>query len=396
MGKDWKYVLYLIVVIGIYVLVKLSAAKQNNWTVTFAHEDKEPYGTYAFDQLLPSFFEDRLVKNSYKTFYELKDSVKPGGSVIVLASGFTAGKADTKALLHYVEEGGTAFISAQHFYDYFADTLGLATHDNFLNQENPLKQDSAGVYFTNSHFDSTKVYYYQSDNIHNYFSKVDSVQATVIAKNDQFKPVTLRIKKGQGQLILNCTPMSFTNIYLLAGSNNEFVSNTLSFLPQEDVYRTEFYHLGRMEAGSPLRFVLTTEPLKWAYYLTLLSILFFMVFEARRKQRIIPVITPLSNTTLEFITTIGNLYHQKGDHKNIAEKKIQFFMEQVRTNYFLSTVHHDDLFINTLSKKSGYPEVKTRALIKFIDQILESDQISKGELIDLNKRLESFHAKSGK
>ena len=75
MGKDWKYALYLLIVIGIYVLVKLATPKQNTWMVTLAHEDKEPYGTYAFDQLLPSFFKDQSITNSYKTFYELKDSL---------------------------------------------------------------------------------------------------------------------------------------------------------------------------------------------------------------------------------------------------------------------------------------------------------------------------------
>lgn len=392
MGKDWKYVLYLIAVIGIYIVVKLIVPKENSWAVTFAHEDKEPYGTYAFDQLLPSFFKDQSITNSYKTFYELKDSLKVNGNMIIIASSFNGGKADTEALLRYVENGGTAFISANHFYDHFADTLGLATHDNFINSENPFARlDSAGVYFTNNQFDSTQVYYYKSDNIHNYFSKVDSVKATVIAKNDQFKPVTLRIERGKGQLILNCTPMTFTNIYLLSEANNEFISKTFSFLPQQQVYRTEFYQLGRLEAATPLRFILTTEPLTWAYYLTVISILFFMIFEAKRKQRIIPVITPLSNTTLEFISIIGNLYYQKGDHKNIAEKKIQFFLERVRTNYFLPTAHRDETFIQHLSKKSGQSEERARALVKLIDTILTSSQISKSQLIDLNDQLESFN-----
>ncbi len=392
MGKDWKYALYLIGVIGIYVLVKLIVPKENSWAVTFAHDDKEPYGTYAFDQLLPSFFKGQSVKNSYKTFYELKDSLDANGNVIIIASSFNAGKADTEALLHYVEHGGTAFISANHFYDYFADTLGLATHDNFINSENPFTRlDSAGIYFTNNQFDSTQLYYYKSDNIHNYFSKVDSVHATVIARNDQSRPVTLRIARGKGQLILNCTPMTFTNIYLLTHTNNEFVSKTFSFFPRQQVYRTEFYHLGRMEAATPLRFILTTEPLAWAYYLTVISILVFMIFEAKRKQRIIPVITPLTNTTLEFVSIIGNLYYQKGDHKNMAEKKIQFFLEKVRTQYFLPTANRDETFIQHLSKKSGQSEERTRALVKLIDTLLASNQISKSQLVDLNDQLEWFN-----
>jgi hypothetical protein len=31
---------------------------------------------------------------------------------------------------------------------------------------------------------------------------------------------------------------------------------------------TEYYHLGRMESTTPLRFILTNEPLRWGYYIT--------------------------------------------------------------------------------------------------------------------------------
>ncbi len=391
MKKDWKYVLYLSIVIGIYVAVKLSETKQNDWSITLAHGDREPYGTYALDQLLPSLFKNATINNSYKTIYELKDSLKEKSSLIILATGFGAGKADTEALLNYANKGGTVFISAHYFSDHFADTLGLSTRDylfrNGIAQE---KQDTASIHFTNSRFDSTRLYSYKRDNIHNYFSQLDSTKATVVAKNDQYLPVTLRVTIGEGQLLLNCTPMAFTNIYLLAGANNEFVSNTLSYLPQSEVYRTEYYHLGRMEAETPLRFILTTEPLKWAYYITFVSILLFMLFEAKRKQRIIPIIAPLTNTTLEFVSTIGNLYYQKGDHKNIAEKKIQFFFEQIRTNYYLSTNQRNDLFITGLAKKTGNSEETTRSLMKRIDQVLTSSQIDKETLIDLNQQIEKF------
>src|SRR6478609_613904 len=129
MKKDWKYILYLSIVIGIYVVVKLSETKQNDWRVTLAHEDKEPYGTYALDQLLPSLFKNASITNSYKTIYELKDSLKEQSNLVILGTSFFAGKADTEALLNYVNKGGTVFISAHYFSDYLADTLGLSTRD---------------------------------------------------------------------------------------------------------------------------------------------------------------------------------------------------------------------------------------------------------------------------
>ena len=156
------------------------------------------------------------------------------------------------------------------------------------------------------------------------------------------------------------------------------------------MYWTEYYQLGRMEAGTPLRFILTNEPLSWAYYMLIFSILLFMLFEAKRKQRIIPIITPLSNTTLEFVATIGNLYYQRSDHKNLADKKIQYFFDQIRSHYYLNANCRDEHFISSLSGKSANTIESVRSLINLIDRLLMTTHVGKEELLTLNKELEKF------
>ena len=53
------------------------------------------------------------------------------------------------------------------------------------------------------------------------------------------------------------------------------------------------------------------------------------------------------------IKTIGNLYHQEGDHDNIIEKKIIYFLERIRNEYLMDTSSLDDHFIKKLHQKSG-------------------------------------------
>jgi hypothetical protein len=167
----------------------------------------------------------------------------------------------------------------------------------------------------------------------------------------------------------------------------------LSYLPQAPVQWTEYYHLGRMESSTPLRFILSNESLKWAYYVTIFSILVFIAFEMKRKQRIIPVVTPLANTTLEFVGTIGNLYYQNAEHKSIAEKKIQFLLDQIRSKFWLNTNTLDDAFILALARKSAKPEEDVRSLIESIISIQSKAKISSDELIDLNKKIEKFNSR---
>jgi hypothetical protein len=238
--------------------------------------------------------------------------------------------------------------------------------------------------------DSKAAFFYRRANIHDYFSELDTTKTTVIATNERNLPVSIRVAWGKGNLILNCTPLVFTNIYVLSG-NRGFPSGMLSYLPTAPTVWTEYYHLGRQEIASPLRFVLTNEPLRWGYYISVFSIFLFIVFEVKRKQRLIPIIKPLSNTTLEFVRTIGDLYFQRGDHKNIAEKKILFLLETIRSNYWVNTSKLDKNFTVALAGKTGRSEQEIEELVNAITSIQQKESVSSHELIDFNSKIERFN-----
>jgi len=126
-------------------------------------------------------------------------------------------------------------------------------------------------------------------------------------------------------------------------------------------------------------------------YIVLFSILLFIFFEAKRKQRIIPIIKPLSNTTLEFTETLGRLYFQYKDHKNIADKKITYFLEYIRTRYYLKTENLDSIFLENLNKKSGVSLEKIETLFKHINFIQRQTTISESDLLELNRKMEEFN-----
>ena len=390
MKKDWKYILYVSAALGVFILFKLITPKEFNWTLTFAHDDKDPYGTYAFYSLLPSIGE-REINHSYQTLYELQDSLDSGSNIFILSRFLSPGKEDVNTLLDHVSKGGTAFIGAQHISGPLADTLRLQTQDNVFSSGYFNKSDSGFIAFVNPALDTALRFSFRRDDIYNYFKKFDTTRTTVIAENDYKQPVTIRLEWGKGNIVLTSAPLTFTNIYLLSGKNDEYAAGCLSYLSSASVFWTEFYHLGRMEARTPLRYILKTEPLAWAYYLTIASLLLFMIFEAKRRQRVIPVIKPLGNTTLEFVSTIGNLYFQHANHKNIAEKKIQFLLEQIRTKYRLDTTRLDDVFMKTLALKSGKPHHDIHMLFSDITSVLSLPEINAAQLKSLNEKIEKFN-----
>ena len=392
MKKDWKYISYLAILVAIFLVVQLSRSKQFDWRVTYASADTNPYGTIALQTLLRK--SGYAVNNSYKTFYELKDSAGAETALFAVARSMSVGTEDTKALLAHVAKGGQALLLGDYFYGKLADTLGISVYDNlFKGEELFPNKDTLNLHLVNTSFDTLSSFPVRTDHIHTHFGKVDSVQATVLVRNEANQAVAIRVQHGKGRLVLACTPMVLTNIHLLSANNNELVSSLFASLGKREILRTEFYHLGRMEVGTPLRFVLRNETLRWAYYLSIALVITFIFFEAKRKQRIIPIIKPLTNTTLEFVATIGNLYYQRADHKNIAEKKIAFFWDRVRSHYFLNINPGHEGFAEALAKKTGHSLDVVRDLLSQFDAVHRSKQIDAARLKRLSDTIIDFWKK---
>ena len=393
MRRETKYILLLSGLLILFVLVQLFGPKPLDWTPTYLASDTNPFGAYVTKSLSASFFEGKKIVSTNLTFYELHDSIRAGENIISFSNRFDPDKESAKILLNKVDSGSHAIISAYYFSGLFADTLKVFSSDLLFSgvvKAVDGANDTTDLKFVLPNAEK-KGYYYRLENVSYFFSTLDSLKARafVISTNAWGRPVTIRIPWGKGYFILNTTPLAFTNNYLLYEGNAGFVEKTLSFLPVTTTWWTSYYQVGRLEAQTPLRFILHHEALRWAYYIVVVSLVFFILFEAKRKQRVIPIVRPLANTTLEFVKTIGNMYLQANDHKAIAEKKIAFFLDQVRSKYYLS-LETGDTFAEMVAKKSGNGLEMTQKLFALIKIIQNSTIISKEMLMDVSKQLEDF------
>ena len=118
---------------------------------------------------------------------------------------------------------------------------------------------------------------------------------------------------------------------MLDGGNGAYLFRLLSHMGDLPVLRTEGYMKETAQVQkSPFRYFLSQPPLRWALYLTMIAILLFMIFTAKRRQRVIPVIREPANRSLEFTELIGTLYFQKKDHDDLVRKKFTYFAEELR------------------------------------------------------------------
>jgi ribosomal protein L33 len=119
--------------------------------------------------------------------------------------------------------------------------------------------------------------------------------------------------------------------------------------------------------------------------------LLFVLFNSKRKQKIINVIKPNSNATLAFTETVGRLYYQHKNNRRIADKMITYFYENIRNKYFINTTHINTEFINSLSGKSGLAPGEVSILFNIIKNIQLNEIVTDEELLELNERIDNFN-----
>jgi len=143
-----------------------------------------------------------------------------------------------------------------------------------------------------------------------------------------------------------------------------------------------------------MHYILASKSLKWAYFISLIGVLFYIIFEGKRKQRSIRIIKPLKNQTLAFTRTIANMYFEKQEHKNIAEHQIQYFLEYLRTDLHIPTQDlFDDDFQKQLASRSDVSIEHIQKLFIKIKRVYNRNKLTQQDLEELTKLIENFKLK---
>jgi len=372
--KERKYYIFLAAALVLLILVEYLTPKPVDWSFTLYHRDKIPYGTFVLHDLMQELFPEQQIRTSYQTLYEnnLQDSL--AANVLVIAAAFNPDELDADALLNAVDHGQSAFISANYFSGYFADTLNLATETASsipTTVDSLVKQGQQAEY--------------------SIFTSYDTAQTTVLRYNQSDQPILIKVPWGKGELYLHSEPRLFTNYEMLHEQRYPEAANVLSFLPVRDVLWAEYYQVGKLESGSPLRFLLSQPALRWGLYVGLAGLFLFVIFEAKRKQRAIPVYQPPANTTLDFVSTVGNLYYRTQNHKNLADKKIAHFYRFVREHYRLPPDPESKEFRKMLTYKADKKRIEVDQLLDQIIRVQPAKQVKSEELLSLNERIDAFY-----
>ncbi|MDC6367061.1 MULTISPECIES: DUF4350 domain-containing protein [Flavobacteriaceae] len=391
--------IFVLTVVGI-IVTEIVRPKPINWRPSYTSTDKIPFGCYVLYNELASLFPEGSIETVEKSVYDVlaDQDTTLSTNYMFINEYVDLDRQETHQLLDYVDQGNTVFIAATGFGWPLADTLNIS-----IASEYNLKEDTATLTMTHKNFNQEE--FKLSRGVYSsHFTSVDSTNTTILGHitytkenflEDQpnevlTKPNFIKTKFGKGHFLINTTPQAYSNFYMLKG-NQDYVSHTFSYLSDEKMlYWDNYKKAGRVVIDSPMRFVLTQNALKWAYYLTVLGLLLFVFFRGKREQRIIPIIEPLKNSSVGFAQAVGSLYHQNKDYTDLIHKKLNYFLAYLRSRYYIDTAQLNEKTIQILASKAGKSIQETKDLIEFILRLKNKSSHTEHDSIQLNKKITAF------
>ncbi|MBK6935892.1 MAG: DUF4350 domain-containing protein [Chitinophagaceae bacterium] len=413
-----KYLPYLILFLVVAAIAALlftgggnSHKKVMDQRITLRRQDKLPYGTYVAFNSLPDMLPGASIYVSRQEpgFWDSLSTYDPNQAFIFIGDKFSADEYELKRLVKFAEKGNDVFISARYISAAADEFFGCnsSSFDMSFITESEL-QDSMQIELGQPPFSAGSLYAYPGLTFSSYFTSINKTTTDVLGYDEKGHANFIHLAAGKGHVYLQLEPLAFSNYFLLHKDNIGYYEKAFSLInPGVKKVVWDEYYLSkkRREENKDkkkgwFRVLMNLEnsngdkPFRAAFWVLLALLGVYVLMEMRRKQRYIPVVKSPRNDSLDFVKTIGRLYYDKGDHKNLCRKMAAYFLEHIRSRYKLPTNNLDEKFVKQLQFKTGVEEREIQQLVDFILFLDSGEPAGKNQLAAFHSQLENFYSKA--
>lgn len=397
MDKSLKiFIASLVGVIVFIIIIDGMRVKPVDWSPTYSLDKKNPLDLYVFREQISSIIPQNKLSISDNTFYQYTtENGDLQRNYIIINQG--VGFEMDSVVLKSVKNGSNLFLSTEYIGGDLLDSLDISYLN--LSYNSPLlEEDSIYLTLSSSDWKDQSLVLTKAFNS-SYFVDLDKNTTAILGQmqlpDGDIFPSFIRIKYGKGNIYLHNQPASFTNYNLLKiKSSDNYVAHLLSYIPKN--LPTVWLAKGQTklsiekENRTPLSVFFRYPALRAVWLIFIYGLLLYALFNAKRRQRIVPIIKPLKNTTVEFTQTIGNLYLQELNATSITVKKIIYFLDKIRSRYYLDTKTLDEEFVKRLHAKSGKDIQLIKEIVYRINKFNKNKYAEQEHLIQFNELMEKF------
>lgn len=409
MKRSRIYILSVILLAIVLMCIQMRLPHDFSWMESYATDDREPYGCFVFDsimrQTMPHGYEVKNLPISKLS----KECQAKKQNVLIAAPLISFSRSDCRSLKQLAESGANIIVAARNTEDTHTDSVlekefgikyveyDYVTASKVVSaaKRNSMEHAFDTIRWNQDVVFPQKEYRCYAFVTNQYLAVLDeSHKGRVLAYTGE-KVVAYRMPFGNGSITFVSTSLAFTNYGVISSSISGYTMRLMSQIASRHVVRTTTFLSSPDETGgyeSPTGYFFKDPPLRLALLVSFFAVVIFMITNARRRQRAIPVLPKKRSNSFEFIRLIGSLYWQSHDNADLVRKKYSLFCDKIRrqTGIDLSNVADDGNNFSMLSRHTGIgcEEIKRMVLnarfLTFKD-IAISDKELKDAIDDMDR-----------
>lgn len=422
-NSNWIWgVLFVAVIVGIVFSFMSGEKEKHNWGHTLAKAEREPYDLLVFYKTLKHTFGSKYkesgIADSAGAVTKELTKIDPEGVYFFAGNSAYFSDKDSRAIAHFVSDGGTAFLLTEKIPDNFFTQI----EGNVYLDIATIFLDSMSTSFSHPSLDKKPYSFNQwirnkkvSGEWHFITEKQRDINGETdgtasrgwkkyaiyseyitLSKVEKVGPDFIKIPHGKGNIFLHVNPILFGNFYMKTPLGRDYAAAVIQHIPN----KTLFVHLG---AGYPrpetqvgisdksvYSFIQQNAPLRYAWWLLCGGMLLFLLTGGRRKQRSIPVLAAPSNSTLALVESIGYFYFREKNHALVYRREWNQFQNFARLHFRIAI----DMEVDTWQKLAEKAGVKTEtAMTLYVKHrdVGSFSELSATELIACNNAFTQFY-----
>lgn len=382
----------------LFTFFSCSQEKKTNWSVSLDKKSKDPYGCYIANNSLSAIFPNADLYEGVDFMTHINDIVNQTANypskknlTIFVTQNFILKDAEYDKIQSYLGMGNYLLVLSTNysknisayfhveemptFENSFSSSMYLADTNNF------------SIRFNKQYQNYQFIGRYAEDSFTRDTTYTDSLNVIGYTGTEHLPNII-----SNGNFIISRNPFAFTNYFLLQKNNREYYEKLLSYFSVEMKNVTFFSakKFGKTESDSDLSKLFKIPAIRYAFLIFMALLVIYTLFESKRRQKIIPVLPPNTNSSLEFAETIGMLYYNKKDNANLAEKMIQYYLEHLRSKYSIKTNDLNDAFATQLAHKLNQNETDTKAFIAYFNYIRDAYEVTDNDIQHLYHQIKKF------